>query len=336
MHRELKVLVGATVAGVIAVFCLVGSLLAALHSPQPHDLPIGLAGPTQATDQVAAALRTAQPDAFDPRHYDSTNEAEQAVRHRDVAGAFVISPDGARLVVAGGNGLAIHQALQGVFEQVASRTGQQLTVEDVAPLPAGDRLGISPFLGTIAVMISSLLTGVVLALVGSQLGVGAQLGGLVVSALAIGGTAVLVADALVGALTGHPGALFAGLALFSFAVSATVVALVRAVGRAGVPLVFTVMVVLGVPAVGGVAGPEFLPAAYRWLADVLPSSAAAGLVRRVSYFDGHNVGSAVTVLVVWALAAVVILVAAGLLARRRGGTRPETTDPVAQSAALYR
>ncbi len=317
------------VAGVVVAFCLVGSLLFALHRPTPHEVPVGLVAPDPVATQISQTLASRAPDAFTITRYGDAAAAERAVRERTVAGAFVADPGGPLLLVAGANGGITRQVLEAAFGPLAQRTGGTLTVQDLVPLPDADRSGASTFFFVVGVMVASLVAGIALGIGGAPRW--QQAAGWVLAAAAVGGTATWTAAGLVGALPGHGVALFGVAALASAAIAGTALALVRLLGPAGAPVAALVLVVLGMPATGGPAGPDFLPAAYRWLADVLPTGAAVDLVRRVVYFGGHGIGHGTLVLAAWVAGAALLLAATAL--RRPATPAHRRTD---LSAALYR
>ena len=316
-------------AGVVVAFCLVGSLLFALHRPAPHQVPVGLVAPEPVAAQVSQALATRAPDAFTLSRYADAAAAERGVREGAVSGAFVVDHGGPRLLVASANGAITRQVLEAAFGPVAQQAGGTLTVRDLVPLPESDRTGGSTFFFVVGVMVASLAAGVALGVGGAPRW--QQAAGWVLAAAGVGGAAAWTAAGLVGALPGHGVALFGAAALASAAIAGTALALVRLLGRAGAPLAALVLVVLGMPATGGPAGPDFLPTAYRWLAEVLPTGAAVDLVRRVVYFGGHGIGHGVLVLVAW-VAGAALLLAATALGRP---TSPAQRQPE-PSAALSR
>jgi hypothetical protein len=320
---------GGVAAGIVVAFCLVGSLLFALHRPEPHHVPVGLVAP----DALAAQIGQRAGDALDVRRYADAEAAERAVRERAVAGAFVADPadpadaGGPRLLVAGANGAITRQVLEAAFTPAAGGT---LTVRDVAPLPDADRAGASVFFFAVGVLVSSVAAGIVLGLGGAPRP--QQAIGWLLAAAGVGGAAAWMAAGLVGALPGHGAALFGVAALTSAAICGTALALVRLLGHPGAGLAGLVLVVLGMPATGGPAGRDFLPSAYRWLSDVLPTGAAVDLVRRVLYFGGHGLGHGLLVLSAWVAGAALLLAASAL----RHRPEPSAERLVERSAALYR
>jgi hypothetical protein len=257
-------LVLTAVGGLLFASCFSASFLAAFHEPRPHQVPVALVAPASEIHQLKATLQAGLPGGFSARSYPSRATARAAVLDRAVDGAFLAGrrPE---LLVASAGGAATVQLLTQTFEQVASSTGQQMQVADVAPLPAGNSDGLSAFFLVLSVLLPSLAVGVVSSFASKGTHVGLQVGALVGAAAAIGAVTVWVADRLTGALPGHYLALVGIAALFSLAISGPTAAFVR-IAPPAAALGVVISVMIGVPATGGPVGLTiFLPTVYRVL-----------------------------------------------------------------------
>jgi len=58
----------------------------------PRDLPTGVVGASPAAQQAMADLTRSEPGGFSIRRYPGAAAARSAIEHRDIYGAFVISP----------------------------------------------------------------------------------------------------------------------------------------------------------------------------------------------------------------------------------------------------
>ena len=58
----------------------------------PRDLPTGVVGARPAAQQAMADLTRSEPGGFSIRRYPGAAAARSAIEHRDIYGAFVISP----------------------------------------------------------------------------------------------------------------------------------------------------------------------------------------------------------------------------------------------------
>ncbi len=99
-----RAILAAMVASVVMVFFFVWLFAAALHQPQPHDLPVGFVGPAAVAEQVAAGVEANAPGAFVFTSYSSADEARTAVLERDVAGALIVGSGQPQILVASAGG----------------------------------------------------------------------------------------------------------------------------------------------------------------------------------------------------------------------------------------
>jgi hypothetical protein len=261
------------------------------------------------------------------RPYGDPAAAERDVRNGDLAGAFVVGPQGPQLLVAGARGGPTREVLEAAFGPLAAANRQQVAVRDLVPLPSYDRAGVSPFFAVVGLLVPSFAVAAILGRRARQIRVPALASGLILAAGLIGGAVAWVADGLLGALPGHPWQLAGMVALASFGVSGSALALIRLLGPAGLPLAGLVLLVFGIPATGGPAGADFLPRFFHWLSVWHPAGAAGRSVRGLVYFSSHGVASALAVLVGWAAAALVVLLATAPLTVRTGRTGVRPTEP---------
>lgn len=99
----------------------------------PHELPVGLAGPATATQELADQL--AGGDDFDVSTYATSAEAADAIRDREIYGAIVVDGAG-QLLVARAASPAVADMLEGIAQQ--SEPGRDVEVVDVVPTARGD------------------------------------------------------------------------------------------------------------------------------------------------------------------------------------------------------
>lgn len=303
------------VALALALTAGLALLLAAFAWPatetRPRDVPVAVAGPPAAVEQVRAAVAQARPGAFDLTAAADAEVARQLVVDREVDGALLLGPDGPRVVVAGQGGPAVAQALTGLAQ--AAGGAPSVPVEDVAPLPAGDPRGAALAAGALPF---AMLGGVAGALFTLRVrGLGRRVAGALLFALLAGPTAVAVLHGWLGALTGDRVAETAVVTLGLAGTSLGVIGAAAVAGRAGLALAALAVVVLGNPLSAASSAPSFLPDGWSELGQALPPGAIVAALRAVSGFDGTGAAGPVTVLTAWA-AGGLLLVAAAALARR--------------------
>ncbi|HEX5086276.1 MAG TPA: hypothetical protein VFV89_00595 [Nocardioides sp.] len=312
----LRAVLAAAALGCLASFTFLG----ALHAPHPHGLDLALVGTPDTTGVVAAHLEADTPGAFDITFYETSEDAEQAVRDRDVTAAYVPGPQ-PELLLAGANGAMQASTLTAIFDAAARDDGADLAVHDVAPVPADDRAGLSPFLLVVSLTIPALVLAVLITLLGERAGLGprVRLAAALVGAVAVGLVNTGVADGALDTLTGHYWQVSAVAALTVFAMTSAALALHRLFGPAGLAAAFALFLVVGMPATGAAVGPAYLPGFFRAVTMALPTGEAVPAVRSVQYFDGAASAASLWLLAAWGVAGAALLVWGPRIRAQRAG-----------------
>ena len=102
--------------------------------------------------------------------------------------------------------------------------------------------------------------------------------------------------------------------LIVFATTVVTAALTSLVGLPGIVIAIVMFVVLGNPTSDGSVPVQMLSGGYRFLAGVLPTNAAMGLVRSFAYFGGNQIARPLLVLSIYAGASLAVCL--GLALRR--------------------
>jgi hypothetical protein len=220
-------------------------------------------------------------EAFDVHRYDSEAQARAALLDTEVRGVFV---------------------------------GPGRTVEDVRPLPASDRRGLSPLFAVVGTLIPSLVFGVLLSVFGRALRARVRWTAVVVFAAAAGLIAAFDADVLVGALDGHFAGVAAVTALLALAAAAAAHGLGHLGGPAGIVAAVLLLLLLGLSSSGGAVTYQFEPGFFGAVSQLLPPGAALTAVRNVQYFDGAATLAPLLTLAAWAVGGLAL----GVLGERLG------------------
>lgn len=314
----------AMIRAVVLLTAVVSVLLTAFAWPATrstvHDVPIAVAGPANATDQVAAALNQRVPGGFAITRASDTRAAERLIRDRRVYGAIDLSSGTPRVLTASAASVPVAQALQGVAAELGA------PVRDVVALPVEDPRGAGLTAGSLPLVLGGMLAAVLLTqLVRGRLR-------RTVSALCHSVTAGLAMAAILqfwlGSLGGHYLANAGAIALTIAATSLTVLGLESLVGYLGFGLGAITMLLLGNPLSGASTAPEMLPGWSGGLGQLLPPGAGVHLLRSTAYFDGRGIGYSIIVLAGW-----LALGAALSLAGHRRSRRPVPTEPAAYAMA---
>ena len=311
-----------TVIGLVQV-CLVLVFAWAASRATPHDLPIVVAGPTQAVQGVERGLTQGDPGAFELSRRADDAAARSAVLDREAYAAIVLGPSGATLYTASAAAPAVAESLaQRVPDALrAAQPGTEVTVSDLAPNPPDDPHGAALPTALIPITITSIVAGAAVVRLARSRTV--RLLALGAYAVVTGLLATLALQWTLGAVTGSWIANASMLALVALAIAAGTAGLAALGGIPGVVLAALVIFFVGFPFSGAMTAWQLVPTPWGLLAQYLPVGAANTAVRSVAFFDGAGSGASIAVLTTWSAAGLALT---GLL---RGRMAPE--PPAAQT-----
>jgi hypothetical protein len=307
-------------AAIFVVVPIVTALLLTLFAwpsarLEPRDLPIGVAGPEAAAGAVENRL-AAQGEAFEVHRYADEAAAREAIREREVYGAFVATPSGFEVLTASAASGAVAQLLTHAAQEGPGAEGATPVVEDVVPAPRGAALGSS----VLPLMLVGIVTGVLAALTAP--GLARRTGLLLGGSLLAGLSGALVVHSWLDVVSGDWLANAGVLALTVLAIAATVTGLYALLGERGVLLGALTMVLVGNPFSGVGSAPELLPEPVGGLGQLMPPGAGGNLLRSTGFFDGAAAGGHVAVLATWAVVGFGLLLVADRLRERAGSATP--------------
>ena len=255
----------------------------------PKNLPVGVTSTVpNLTQGIQTQFDQQQPGAFKFIEYKDIASAKNAIAHREVYGALVLTDD-AKMLIASGASPVIAQLL----ENLSLKLGAQLTslgssnvvsftVEDLAPLGDKDPRGAGLAAGSLPLIVA----GIVVGLLGSM-----RLRRRSQKFLVAGLAAILASFSIVailnlwlGSLQGNYFLEVAVVALGIAAVSLTVMGAAALAGRVGLLLAIGLFFIIGNP-IAGVSMPvELYPTGFGTFGQYLPLGAEVHLLRSVSYF----------------------------------------------------
>jgi hypothetical protein len=278
--------------GLALLFAFTTLYVAAFHAPRAKGLDVGVVGTAAQATQMQSALDVRARGAFDVRRFGSVSGARAALLATDVHG--VVAPG--RILVAGASGATPTGAVLDALRAVAPAS----PVEDVRPLPAGDRRGLSSLFTVVGTLIPSLVFGALLSVFGRALPARVRWGAVTVYATLAGLVVALDVDVVVGALTGE----FAGIAvvsgLLALSVSAAAHGLGHLAGEAGIVTAILTLLLLGLSSAGGAVTYQLEPGFFGAVSQLLPPGAALTAVRNVEYFHWAATLAPLLVLGAWA------------------------------------
>jgi hypothetical protein len=305
------------------------------HSPRPHGVRVAIAAPPAVSAKVAAGLQRAEPGGFDlvpaPRGQAATHD----VHSQSTAGALIVPPSGpVTIVTAGAEGVLQQQALTTALTAASRSMHRGARSRDVAPLPSGDRAGLSSFVFGLGLLIPSVLGGVGLFLLGSRLRLWWRVAAATLFALLVACGGVLAMDTVLGALTGAGAALIGIGFLGALSFVLFVAAIQSVVGLPGTALAAVAFIFVGNAISGGSVPVGFLPGGFRQIAPWLPNNAIISGVRDVVYFNGHDLGHPLLVLLLWPAVALVVIAAVDLLHLSERRRRPHRAHEIYHTPAV--
>ncbi|WP_433680004.1 hypothetical protein [Nocardia sp. CA-119907] len=320
-QRALAVGVG---AALLQALMLIAFAWPAAHIA-PRDLPIAISGPQAA--MVADKLAQHCPGAFEITNPADEAAARDAIENRDVYGAVITGGGTPRVLVASGASPVVAQQLTGIAQMLSGE--QAAPVEDVVAADPDDPRGTAFGAMVLPLVMSGIAAGVLLSLLIPA--VGGRTIGLITFGIAGGLLSIVIIQTWMSVVPGPYLTLAAVAGLVSFAVSGAVVGLATAVGRAGIGIAALTMLLVGNPFSAATSAPEELPQPWGTVGQLLPPGAVASLLRSVAFFDGAAATKPLVVLIIWSIAALVLL-GIGVLRGRRPAAGPapvRSSDPVA-------
>ncbi|MFF5179340.1 ABC transporter permease [Micromonospora sp. NPDC000316] len=315
---------------------VVGAMGFSMHKPQPHDIPVVVVAATpEVAQQTADGLNTQLDGILDVTVANTTEEATEQIRARDVVAAFVLpsAPDApAALYSASAANPSQQSTIRAIFQPIAAAQELPLTMTDVQPLSDTDTGGSnSMYVGMSWIMAGFLFLAVLR-------GGAPHLRRLPQFLPLLGGWAVgmsvwlwFLFDVLIGAISGNALEMIGYGALTIFSVSLATGVLTRTIGLAGIIPMMVVLMMAGLPASGGGMSVYLVPEVFRPLQDVLPLPAAVDIARSLRYFDGVGVGQNLLVIAIWGAVGLVLNLLIDKWLNRRSDTDAEDAGPVPEA-----
>ncbi len=272
----------------LAFAAIIGFVLVAFALPgvkaAPHDVPIGVTGPTSVVTTVSTALDQRQPGGFAVTGYPDADALQAAIRDREVYGGFAPTPQGTTVFVASGAGPVVAQTLTQIGTALAGTTGGTATVQDIAPLTQDDPRGAGLGAAMLPMVMGSILPAIALSRLTRRRGL--QVAATLIYSVIAGFAFAAILHFGFGSIDGSY--LRESLALTA-AVGAGALALLglqAAFGMVGFGLGAAVLMLLGNPLSGASSAPHFLAVPWRQIGQAMPPGAGSQLLRSAAYFDG--------------------------------------------------
>ncbi|MGX7679667.1 ABC transporter permease [Jatrophihabitans sp. DSM 45814] len=302
------------VAGLLPVMIALAILAFAWPAARiaPRELPLGIVGTPQASEQAVSGLSKVMPGGFALHRYANEASARAAIDDRDVYGALMVTSTEITVLEASAASATVAQLLTTVGEQLASEAPKHLVgrqpdaapdvrIVDVVASSAGDPRGLVLSSALLPLTICSIIIASVIGLVIGFRPAWRQVVALVVVSGIAGLGAFLIAQSFLGALPGEHLATWAAVSLTLLAISSTAAGLIALIGLPGFALGAVLMVFVGNPFSGATSAPQLLPAWVDHVGQWLPPGSGANLLRSTAYFDGNGAAGHLAVLVLWTI-----------------------------------
>jgi hypothetical protein len=317
------------VTGLIIGAAFIAVYVGLQRDPEPHRLPLAVAGP-----QLADAARSGLGDAVEITAVADLAAGAELVRDGDaVAVVGTSSPASLRLEYAGASGLSESGAARQLVGGLAGKAGFTVEETDIVPLSRYDSRGLATFYVVFGVTLSSFVLAQGLTGAAAVIRLRHRLYAMGGFAVVIGVVAATIAGPVYGSLTAPFGLLALSLTLLSAASAFATKAMGAWLGPAGFGLAVLVLTTIGNAASGATLGYDVLPAWAQAVSAKLPPGAAVRAVNDFGYFSGSHAVLPLVVLAGWALAGFGLV----LLRQRataRASARPLSDRPGQPAAGL--
>lgn len=325
-----------TVLSHIAVPLIMGAVMAfaylgGFHHPSPDHLRIDIVGSGPVATATTEKLQTAFGDAADLKLVSSEAEATSGIQHRDLAGAFVLSPTKPALLVSTGASDTQAVTVERMFQPVAAGAGLPLDIRDVAPVdPDADPSGQSLFFYLVALTVggygTAIAIGVAAASKPMRTRIGLGVGAAAVNTLLATGIATLIFHAL----PSHQWQIGLLAFVYCLAVMAFGISLHSLIGRFTTLAMVTLFVGLNFTTSGGVFPPALQPGFFAALHHIWIGAGLNEAGRNLMYFPDLGIGSDVLKIVGWVIVGGLLLALAAL--RERSAHRAgQITAPLSET-----
>ncbi|MFI7167186.1 hypothetical protein ACIBM3_32535 [Rhodococcus erythropolis] len=299
LKEQLKLLFGALIMPLFFFVAMPGIYAAAFHSPAPHHMRVDVIGSDTQTSDLATGLSVKLGDSFDVAVSADVDAALLRLDTMQTRGAY--DPSTGTLYVASAGNLAATNAVETVFKQVAEAADQDIVIEDVAPLPAADRLGTALMFMGLGAIVAGFLTTTVLNVAFPGLRIRDELGVLAIVSAVAAVVPMFIAYAVYGAFSGHIVGVALALAASCFVTGVFHGGGLRLIGPAMILVTVFLTIMLGIPASGAAIGIDMIPRFFSFLHPLLSTPASLESLKRILYFDGAGIGTNVVTLAMWAL-----------------------------------
>jgi hypothetical protein len=293
--------------------------LGVLHRPALHHAPVAVVGHSP----LAGAVGREAGGAIRLFQEPTAGAARAAIRAGSAYAAIVAVGHGETLTIETAASPGTASLLTKGFTEAAAALKVPLQVHDLAPLPVSDPAGSSAYFlvagwvlgGYVGATVLGLTTGGMRSRSVRQ--AAARLGLLGGYAVASGLAGALLFGPALGVMSGFSAALAGVGMLVVFAAAAATAGLQGALGMPGTLIAIVGMVVFGNSTAGQSIATPLLASPWNVIGVLLPPGAGLSSARSVIYLGGVNLTRPLTVLLTYAVAGTLLVLATAAWPQRR-------------------
>lgn len=295
--------------------------LAGFHRPAPHEVPIAVVGPQAVTGPVMEKLQAGLGDMVSLRALPDSAAAREALRHLEIAGAFIPGREEGKVLLAPAASDTTAMVVQRMFEAVSHKTGLPISYRNVVPLSSNDPVGQNAFFFLVVISVTSYALSIAIAAAGATRSWRERRLLALAAALAITLIEGGVAAGLFGMFAGHVPAVLGISFLYSLAVLLVGIGLHPLLERYSTMIYATVFVGLNFTSSGGVFEPFMQPRFFDALNQFWIGGGYIEALRRIVYFPQVSLSGPMMVVLGWLLFGA-LCVALGIWYEKRHKPRP--------------
>lgn len=280
-----------------------------MHNPTPNGMEIDVIGHNPAASKFIATAKQASNDSeFTIKQVATVDEAKSRITTLDARAA--IDPATNTLYTAKAGNATATSAAQTYVTAIATASGQQVTVEDLAPLPSSDAVGTGVMYVGLGAMIGGFLTTTTASIVAPRIRIRTKIVVLAFMSIAAAAVQILISYGITGTLHGNMWNVAAMSAALAFTCGIINLAGFTLFGPIQLVISIGLFIFLGVPASGVPIGIDMTSSFFQFLHPYLPTSAAFDGLKRIVYFDSNGLWPRYVTLGVWtAVAGIGLLIA---------------------------
>ncbi|WP_010121674.1 ABC transporter permease [Corynebacterium nuruki] len=257
----------------------------AFQHAAPREVPVGVIGGTQVTRQLQQAADEHEPGTLNLEQVADHDTAREKVKRGDLGIAYDVAAN--QLIVASAHQAQAVSIVPKLITPLLPAVGQNAppATDDVAPLPAHD-IGMTPMYLTLAWCISGYLAAMFIGLMGGPLRRMTRFAIIAGVSGVLSLLSAVLADLVLGAITGHFWALWGLGFCWAAAIGTAVNGLSYFAGRFIAAPSMLLFIFLSIPSSGAAMPIWMMPEIFQWLNNIVVGSGISEMLKHLVYGVG--------------------------------------------------